>query len=263
MPYATGSLAHSTPIRRLQHRDAFINAGLAQPEVARRVGNRLARYWDKLTGSAADASVDALVSSLPPTERLLQLAGRTNRRPAPDNANRFDVSLGVTDTLVIPALRDLDQHRPLPEADRTFSNLFYSLPVSRSQSEQTLTSSTAIEHLQRTFTRRRISTPSPTASDVGAGKSMFWVTVAQVIIVDDGAEGGQVWRHAAVRRLLARHVRIHLRRIFAPPRTPPRPTYVYRTAPEIDHSLESHRSRAPGRVRKTLPALVFRELAAM
>ncbi|PMR62163.1 hypothetical protein C1A38_05370 [Verrucosispora sp. ts21] len=241
MPYATDSLGRYTRAQRLSRADVDVTTLLAQPEVADRVSSKLTKYYDKITGAA----VDGYVSPIRPVDLLLQALGRAYRHPATSTRKSFKIDLSTdgAEVDVLPALVDLDQRTWLAGTDGLHQDLFRSLPKKLSRAERDLTESATVERLRGNIARRSL-----TSGSVGAGKT--WVLIVDHVATDAHAELARLWSRLDIGRMLARHVKIVIRRILG--LSMQRITRVVHVSTEVVRSIESHRSRAPGRSRTSV-----------
>jgi hypothetical protein len=255
MEFVAGSYARFTAVRPVS--DVDVIDLLAQPGVADRVSSKLTKYYDKITGSAVNGYLSPMqpIEPMQPTDLLLQALGRVNRHPNTCTSRSIKIDFSASDAAVdlIPALGDLDQQSSLSGPSRIHQDLYRSLPKKLSQAERDLTESATVERLRRDIASRRAI-----SSGVVAGKSMFFAL--QFLVAEAPTATAQAWPRIDIGRMLVRRTKIILRRMLG--RMPPRPTPARLTASDVDFSIESHRSRAPDRARKTSPSLVFRELAA-
>ncbi|MGX4657332.1 hypothetical protein ACWCHM_26960 [Micromonospora sp. SCSIO 07396] len=236
MDFLAGSFARFATVWSVS--DVDVTTLLAQPEVADRVSSKLTKYYDKITGAA----VDGYVSPMQPIDLLVQALGRLNRPSAKSTSNSFKIDFaddgaGVD---VLPAFGDSNQQRWLAGTDGLHQDLYRSLPKKLSRAERDLAEFATVEQLRGNIARRSVM-----SSSVGAGKS-------RLLIVDHGAaeiraEWARLWSRLDIERMLARHIKIVIRRILGLPK--PRIVRAEQASTEVVRSIESHRSRAPGGLR--------------
>ncbi|MFD6639066.1 hypothetical protein ACFWDN_25020 [Micromonospora chalcea] len=250
MEFLPGSYARFTAVRPVS--DVDITTLLAQPEVADRISSKLTKYYDKITGVA----VDGYVSPIQPIDLLLQALGRANRHPATWSSKSIKIDLSASDAAVdlLAVLGDPDQQSGIPGPSRTHHDLYRSLPKKLSRAERNLNDPATVERLRRHIVSRGV-----VSSGVATGKSMFFAL--QLLVAGAPTVTAQAWPRIDIGRMLVRRAKIILRRMLG--QAALRPTPARLAASDVDFSIESHRSRAPDRARKTSPILVFRELAAV
>lgn len=249
MEFLAGSYTRSTAVRLVS--DVDVVDVLAQPGVADRVSSKLTKYYDKITGSA----VDGHVSPMQPIDLLLQALGRVSRNPPACTSRSIEIDFWPSDAAVdlIPALGDSDQQGSPSGPSRIIQDLYRSLPKKLSRAERDLAESATVERLHRYIASR-----CAVSSGTTAGKSVFFAL--QVLVAEAPTASAQAWSRIDIGRMLARRAKLILRRMLGQPA--PEPTPARLPASNVDLSIESHRSRAPGSTRKISPSLVFRELAA-
>lgn len=249
MPYATGSLARYTRVQPLRDVDFGVDVDvvslLAQPEVADRVSRRLTKYFAKILGAAVGTAGDVHVSPLEPIATLRQDLGRLSRcAVAPSGKSiAIDFSAHSADVDVLPVLVDLDERGWLAGPDALHQNLYRSLPRKLSRAERDLTETETLERLRGNTARRSVISAS-----VDVGKTLIFVV--DHVASEARAEFARLWERLDIGRMLARHAEITILRALGIPSQ--KIFQVEQVSSEAVRSIESHRSRAPGRSRTSI-----------
>ncbi|MFG3645095.1 hypothetical protein ACGF3C_32955 [Micromonospora sp. NPDC047762] len=265
MEYIAGSYARFTAVRPISDVDAVSLLGkpgvgktaLLAGLLANQLSTKLSRYYDKATGSTFDAYPDHR-----PVTRLI--AGSIARAwgwagSLPNNESiKIDFTPLDASVEVVPAFNDASAADHKRASASWWSALYRSISKKLSAVEQELRDPATLERLEQEQAARWSGFYRPKMS-TSALWALSLALAAPVTPVED--EGRGLAFGADIRRVLLRRALVLVRRMLG--RTSVRLTHAALAAADVDYSIESHRSRAPGSARKTLPSLVFRELAAV
>ncbi|WP_431932553.1 hypothetical protein [Micromonospora sp. RP3T] len=259
MEYIAGSYARFTAVRPISDLDMVFllgEPGTGKSALLRQLTTKLSRYYDKVTGSTVDAFPDYRPVTRLIAGSIAQAWGRAGSLP--DEPVKIDFASLDASVDLVPALSDASAADRQRHSASWCSALYRSISKKLSAVERELRDPATLERLERELAARWSG-----RYRLNISKSALWdlfVVLSSPIMRVEG-ESRRLSFGTDIRRMLLRRALVLVRRMLG--RTIVRLTYAELAASDVDYSIESHRSRAPGSARKTSPSLVFRELAAV